>query len=190
MRNVYNNFIYAELLDSNPLDDIIFYASFNGWHDPMNLKFAKISMTNTIDTFYKTGDVVLINPTKIVFYETNKKVVFRNDAIICGYDDKKKQLAPFNFDVIVKIDDSKNNENFDLLMLYNSLVNQNEVFVGTIFDIYDIDEFSDLLLGDKIVVAQTKTKIDVNKVPFEFKKLSDKNGKYIVTNTRNIIARL
>ena len=42
MRNVYNNFIYAELIDSDPLDDVMFYSSFSGWRDPMRLKFAKI----------------------------------------------------------------------------------------------------------------------------------------------------
>ena len=45
-------------------------------------------------------------------------------------------------------------------------------------------------LGDKVIVAESNPNIDVNKVPFEFKKLSDKNGKYVVTDTRNIIARL
>lgn len=189
MRNVYNNFIYAELIDSDPLDDVVFYSSFSGWRDPMALKFAKIILANHISSFYMEGDIVLINPSKIAFYESEKMVVFRNDAIVSGYDNVKKQLSPFNYDVIVKVDDVKNGDRFDLMML-NASINQAEVFVGTIFNIHDTDESSAPMIGDRVLIAQTKTKIDVNEVPFEFKKLSDKNGKYVVTDTRNIIARL
>lgn len=189
MKNVYNNFIYAELIDSDPLDDVMFYSSFSGWHDPMALKFAKIILANHVSSFYMEGDIVLINPSKIAFYESEKMVVFRNDAIVCGYDNVKKQLSPFNYDVIVKVDDVKIGDRFDLIML-NASINQAEVFVGTIFDIHSSDEYDALASGDRVLVAQTKTKIDVNEVPFEFKKLSDKNGKFIVTDTRNIVARL
>ena len=189
MRNVYNNFIYAELVDSDPLDDVMFYSSFSGWRDPMRLKFAKIIKANHATTFYKETDVVLIDPSKIAFYESEKLVLFRNDAIICGYDNEKKKLAPFNYDVVLKIDDEKSSDSFDLMML-NASINQAEVFVGTIFDIHESDLLGAPMIGDKVIVAQTNTTIDVNKVPFEFKKLSDKNGKYVVTDTRNIIARL
>jgi hypothetical protein len=187
MRNIYNNFIYAELIDSDPLDDVMFYSSFSGWRDPMALKFAKIIKANHDAGFYKEDDVVLINPSKIAFYESEKLVVFRNDAIICGYDNEKKRLAPFNYDVVLKIDD-KSNDSFDLMML-NASINQAEVFIGTIFDIHESDLLGAPMIGDKVIVAQSNTTIDVNKVPFEFKKLSDKNGKFIVTDTRNIIAR-
>lgn len=189
MRNVYNNFIYAELIDSDPLDDVMFYSSFSGWRDPMALKFAKIILANHVSSLYMERDIVLINPSKIVFYESEKMVVFRNDAIVCGYDNAKKQLSPFNYDVVLKIDDDKSNDSFDLMMM-NASINQAEVFIGTIFDIHESDLLGAPMIGDKVIVAESNTKIDVNEVPLEFKKLSDKNGKYVVTDTRNIIARL
>ena len=189
MKNVYNNFIYAELIDSNPLDDVMFYSSFSGWCDPIHLKFAKIIKSNHVASSYIERDVVLIDSSKIAFYESEKMVVFRNDAIICGYDNSKKCIAPFNYDVILKIDDEKSNDNFDLMMM-NASMNQAEVFIGTIFDIHNTDFIGSPGIGDKVIIAQTKTNIDVNHVPFEFKKLSDKNGKFVVTDTRNIIARL
>ena len=75
-------------------------------------------------------------------------------------------------------------------MMMNASINQAEVFIGTIFDIHENDILNSPMIGDKVIVAQSNPNVDVNKVPFEFKKLSDKNGKYVVTDTRNIIARL
>ena len=187
MRDVYNNFIYAELLESNPLDDVVFYGSFSGWHDTETLKFAKIILSNTMPACYHANDIVLVHPSKIIFYETENRVLFRNDAIVCGYDWTNKKMATFNYDVMVKIDETSTDD-IGLTWL-NASINEAEVFYGTVADIYENDQ-SGVIAGDKVIVAQTNPKIDVASVPFEFKKLSDKNGKYVVTDTRNIIARL